>query len=93
LCVGVDDQPRLAVDVAHEAGNLAAVRLIGLDQATAELGLENPRQDQHRRVERRPAWSAGSGAPLMKSSTAFVSVIEALKTTRSCGSRTSQNGR
>ena len=30
---------------------LAAVALVELDQAAAELGLEDPRQDQHRRVQ------------------------------------------
>jgi hypothetical protein len=48
----VEHRYGLAVDLAHEARILAAVALVELDQPAAELGLEDPRQNQDRSVQR-----------------------------------------
>ena len=37
----IDDRDCLAVDVSHEAGILAAMLVVQLDQSATELGLEN----------------------------------------------------
>jgi hypothetical protein len=42
----IHDQPRLAVDITHEAGFFAAGVFVGLDQRPAETRLEHP---QHHR--------------------------------------------
>ena len=61
LVARVEDQPGLAVNVAHEARGLAAVGLVGVDQPAAQGRLEHPGQDQHRRVQRRAGVVADLG--------------------------------
>ena len=49
LVVRIVRRDGLAVDLAHEAGFLAAMLLVETDQVAAELGLEHIRNDEDRR--------------------------------------------
>ena len=49
----------LAVDLAHEAGLLAAVLLVEPDQHLAELGLEDVGEEEDRRLEHDPGEAVG----------------------------------
>ena len=51
LVRGVVHRDGAAVDLAHEAGFLAAAGFVMRDQAAAELGLEHVRQEQHRGLQ------------------------------------------
>jgi hypothetical protein len=48
---GVLNHDRLAVDLAHEAGFLTAMRFVKADEMAAELWLKHVRQKEDRRLD------------------------------------------